>query len=218
MGSENTIPTLPNAQCSQYSDPPRTGADADKSSWVLSACWAPAFLLSVLCALSHKHSEQQHPKAAGTLTSVLTHDKIMSSQDKAFPTAPWPERQSPHANPGLAVAPQENQWLNTLIKTGRETAAQRRRNDSPTSLWKPASLRLVPIPRIRCLGYLDLFKKKSCLNWPFQNTAHGVVPDSVDAAIWSTPGSLSSRQVTFLTACEPHLSWTLPFLAHMLPE
>lgn len=72
---------------------------------MLSARWAPAFLLSVLCVLSHKCSEQQQPEAAGTLTSVLTRDKIMSSQDKDFPTAPWPERQSPHANPGLAVAP-----------------------------------------------------------------------------------------------------------------
>ena len=92
----------------------------------------------------------------------------------------------------------------------------------PTSLWKPASLRLVPIPRIRCLGYLDVFKKKFCLNWPFQNAAHGVALDSTDVAIWSTPGSLSlslsSHQVTFLTACEPHFSWTLPFSAHMLPE
>lgn len=140
-----------------------------------------------MCYLTN--AQNSSTEAAGTPTSVLTRDKISLHKTRLFP--------QPHGWKDRALMPTLS-WLlppkgvsaEHPHHIGKETAAQRRRNDLPTSLWKPASPRLVPIPRTRCLGCLDLPKKKFCLNQSFKNAAHGVVPDSAYAAIWSTPGSL----------------------------
>lgn len=73
-------PPCPAHSSPRTQSPPQTlviGGDADKSSWVLSACCAPACLLSVLCALSQKCSEQ-HQEIRVHKCLHLTHDKTVS--------------------------------------------------------------------------------------------------------------------------------------------